>query len=134
MSFIFFLTTGEFLQYLKPGGSAGGGPAGQPQEAPAADERAGLLALKPHGHGHGPGPFSPSKRPSIFDDHPLTRRLSLIVPKDEADGVCCEMESRGDHPIGHPHHHHHHSHNQQQAVNGTGEGGGAEGGAYATII
>ncbi len=167
MSATFFLTTGQFLTLFRAGK---GGPAEGEAEQEEADTAAGvgceaapLMGMKPHpiphhgiptpagtaaAHGHGGHVHfasSPSKRlsSSLFDDQPLTRRLSLIVPKDEADTACCELEQHAAcagggghvHPT-HPHHIHHRPRGGSGDANGGGAGGGGGGGgaAYATVL
>jgi hypothetical protein len=167
MSAIFFLTTGEFLALFK--GPAPTEEQEQQllqqQQAAAAEaaqrpptEATQLLGMKPHPIPHHgiPTPAgaagaawqphhmgSPSRRlsSSLFDEEPLLRRLSLIVPKDEADTACCELEQHAASAGGgghvHPNHSHHAHHRppegSRDGANGSGSAGGG-GAAYATVI
>lgn len=172
MSAIFFLTTGEFLALFKKGPAPTEEQEPlqlqlqQQQQAAAAEaaqrpptEATQLLGMKPHPIPHHgiPTPAgaagaawqphhmgSPSRRlsSSLFDEEPLLRRLSLIVPKDEADTACCELEHAASagggghvHP-NHPHHAHHRPPGGSgDGANGSGGGAGGGGGAaYATVI
>lgn len=166
MSAIFFLTTGEFLAlFSKTPTPTEEQEQQQQQQAVAAAAEAAqyppteatqLLGMKPHPIPHHgiPTPAgawqphlhmgSPSRRlsSSLFDEEPLLRRLSLIVPKDEADTACCELEQHAASAGGsgghvHPNHPHH-AHHRPPGGSGDGahgSGGGAGGGAaYATVI
>lgn len=175
MSATFFLTTGEFWHFLRRakrpssseeeeeiGGEVGAGAAeGETTQLISGGGGGGMK--KPHpiptpastaaAHGaHGAFAFgSPSKRlsSSLFDEEPLLRRLSLIVPQAEADAASCELLEQhaagaGGGGGGHLHPNHPHAHRGRGGSGGDASGSGGGGGgaagaggggaAYATII
>lgn len=99
MSATFFLTTGEFMDYL-PGRLLGMKRGGKEEEEAKGsrrlqtiDERSRLRLSPPVPSGKGPKGGSGSgldhsahhQPHMLFDEQPLTRRFSLILSKEEAD-------------------------------------------------
>ena len=173
MSVTFFVTTGEFLSYLpwwmwgggkkgREGGREGGAVEEEEEERrlQTIDERS-LLKTPPipspgkfhpgvgGGAGGGGGlAFGPSsaahqQHHTLFDEQPMTRRLSLILPKDEADEQAArdmELSSSLTHAGGGGHHMllNQPPHQRHRSGSGSGSdrsaGGGAGEGAFAMQI
>ncbi|CAM9315528.1 unnamed protein product [Phaeothamnion confervicola] len=76
-SLIFFITSGEFLEYCPCGGKSHNGAAEDDEEKDAID-------LNPQVKG-------PGRRSSFFDNTALVRNPSLLLSKDEADKADAEV-------------------------------------------
>lgn len=147
MSLTFFVTTGEFLAYLP--WLVGRPTKTQDEEAAEAEEARRLQTIDERTYLQPAPMVSPSKgthtaHHTLFDEQPMTRRFSLILPKDEADDQCArDMELSSS--LTHANHPHGHSllqqyHNRGRSGSGSGNstsgsaGGGEGGGAFAMQI
>lgn len=172
MSVTFFVTTGEFLSYL-PRWMWGGGREGieigkgggmveeeeQARRLQTIDERSRLKAppIPSPGKFHpgvgggaregdlafGSPSASHQQHHTLFDEQPMTRRFSLILPKEEADEQAArdmELSSSLTHAGGGGHHmlSHQPPYHRHRSGSGSGSdrssGGGAGEGAFAMQI
>jgi MFS superfamily sulfate permease-like transporter len=148
MSLTFFVTTGEFLEYVPWLVNR----SKKMEEEEAAEEARRLQTIDERTYLQPPPIVSPSKlnhaghaHHTLFDEQPMTRRFSLILPKDEADDQCArDMElssslTHATHPHGHSLLQQYHNHQRGRSGSGSGNstsgsGGGEGGGAFAMQI